>query len=234
MVNYCDRVFHDRKMEKDSSEWRSKIGNLLMAGYNGIDPEERSHQTHFGGRGWWRERQVSQNTDLIWEHPFRITTKQRTDSGSRCLLVWWSSEEKDDNDEGATSKRQVTSSDDSLEKKRRKKRVLQKPKRGNVYCFMQTDTNFFSFSDFFKFQDIIMGFHLLELLGLRQTISEDSSPDPSTLLPENQIVQLLIIDRSSSFPKLGDSQRCHDDPNSSCKIKQAQANLPRCFKTKSE
>ncbi|KAK4359981.1 hypothetical protein RND71_022210 [Anisodus tanguticus] len=35
MLNYCDRVFHDRKMEKDSSEWRSKIGKLLMAGYNG-------------------------------------------------------------------------------------------------------------------------------------------------------------------------------------------------------
>ncbi|XP_059307331.1 uncharacterized protein LOC132058924 isoform X1 [Lycium ferocissimum] len=35
MLNYCDRVFHDRKWEKDSSEWRSKIGKLLMDGYNG-------------------------------------------------------------------------------------------------------------------------------------------------------------------------------------------------------
>ncbi|KAF5750006.1 hypothetical protein HS088_TW03G00335 [Tripterygium wilfordii] len=35
MLNYCDRVFHDRKNEKDSSEWRSKIGKLLMDGYNG-------------------------------------------------------------------------------------------------------------------------------------------------------------------------------------------------------
>jgi len=35
MLNYCDRVFHDRKNEKDSSEWRSKIGKLLMNGFNG-------------------------------------------------------------------------------------------------------------------------------------------------------------------------------------------------------
>ncbi|KAK4276369.1 hypothetical protein QN277_019326 [Acacia crassicarpa] len=35
MLNYCDRVVHDRKNEKDSSEWRSKIGKLLMHGYNG-------------------------------------------------------------------------------------------------------------------------------------------------------------------------------------------------------
>ncbi|KAL5745198.1 hypothetical protein ACOSP7_026344 [Xanthoceras sorbifolium] len=35
MLNYCDRVYHDRKNEKDTSEWRSKIGNLLMDGYNG-------------------------------------------------------------------------------------------------------------------------------------------------------------------------------------------------------
>lgn len=34
MLNYCDRVVHDRKNE-DSSEWRSKIGKLLMDGYNG-------------------------------------------------------------------------------------------------------------------------------------------------------------------------------------------------------
>ncbi|KAJ4833868.1 hypothetical protein Tsubulata_039778 [Turnera subulata] len=35
MLNYCDRVVHDRKQEKDTSEWRSKIGKLLMDGYNG-------------------------------------------------------------------------------------------------------------------------------------------------------------------------------------------------------
>lgn len=35
MLNYRDRVVHDRKNETDSSEWRSKIGNLLMDGYNG-------------------------------------------------------------------------------------------------------------------------------------------------------------------------------------------------------
>lgn len=35
MLNYCDRVVHDRKNEKDSSEWRSKIAKLLMDGYNG-------------------------------------------------------------------------------------------------------------------------------------------------------------------------------------------------------
>ncbi|KAK7300682.1 hypothetical protein RJT34_11530 [Clitoria ternatea] len=35
MLNYCDRVVHDRKNEKDSSEWRSKIGKMLMDGYNG-------------------------------------------------------------------------------------------------------------------------------------------------------------------------------------------------------
>ncbi|OIT22599.1 PREDICTED: uncharacterized protein LOC109217389 [Nicotiana attenuata] len=35
MLNYCDRVFHDRKTEKDISEWRSKIGQLLIDGYNG-------------------------------------------------------------------------------------------------------------------------------------------------------------------------------------------------------
>lgn len=34
MLNYCDRVVHDRKNE-DSSEWRSKIGKLLMDGLNG-------------------------------------------------------------------------------------------------------------------------------------------------------------------------------------------------------
>lgn len=37
MLNYCDRVVHDRKndYESDSSEWRSKIGKLLTDGYNG-------------------------------------------------------------------------------------------------------------------------------------------------------------------------------------------------------
>ncbi|XP_065848942.1 uncharacterized protein [Euphorbia lathyris] len=36
MLNYCDRVVHDRKNEeREISEWRSKIGKLLMAGYNG-------------------------------------------------------------------------------------------------------------------------------------------------------------------------------------------------------
>ncbi|XAR58146.1 hypothetical protein NMG60_11026544 [Bertholletia excelsa] len=42
MLNYCDRVVHDRKNENDSSEWRSKIGRLLMDGYNGgtiVSPE---------------------------------------------------------------------------------------------------------------------------------------------------------------------------------------------------
>lgn len=35
MLNYRDRVFHDRKNEKDTSEWRLKIGKLLVDGYNG-------------------------------------------------------------------------------------------------------------------------------------------------------------------------------------------------------
>ncbi|KAL1162518.1 hypothetical protein V6Z11_A07G206300 [Gossypium hirsutum] len=35
MLNYCDRVVHDRKNESDSSEWRSKIGKLLVDAYNG-------------------------------------------------------------------------------------------------------------------------------------------------------------------------------------------------------
>lgn len=35
MLNYYDRVVHDRKNERESSEWRSKIGKLLMDGYNG-------------------------------------------------------------------------------------------------------------------------------------------------------------------------------------------------------
>ncbi|XP_062107612.1 uncharacterized protein LOC133818631 isoform X2 [Humulus lupulus] len=34
MLKYCNRVVHDRKNEKDTSEWRSKIGKLLMDGYN--------------------------------------------------------------------------------------------------------------------------------------------------------------------------------------------------------
>ncbi|XP_068663452.1 uncharacterized protein [Aristolochia californica] len=35
MLNYCDRVVHDRKSEGDSLEWKSKIGKLLMEGYDG-------------------------------------------------------------------------------------------------------------------------------------------------------------------------------------------------------
>ncbi|CAO2820326.1 unnamed protein product [Amaranthus hypochondriacus] len=35
MLNYCDRVFHDKKQQFDSSEWRSRIGRQLMDGYNG-------------------------------------------------------------------------------------------------------------------------------------------------------------------------------------------------------
>lgn len=35
MLKYCDRVVHNRKNEKDTSEWRSKIGKLLTDGYNG-------------------------------------------------------------------------------------------------------------------------------------------------------------------------------------------------------
>ncbi|XP_023637473.1 uncharacterized protein LOC17882151 isoform X2 [Capsella rubella] len=34
MLNYCDRVFHDRKTQKPTSEWRSKISKLLIDGYN--------------------------------------------------------------------------------------------------------------------------------------------------------------------------------------------------------
>ncbi|XP_010549859.1 PREDICTED: uncharacterized protein LOC104820908 [Tarenaya hassleriana] len=35
MLHYRDRVFHDRKNEKESSEWRSKICKLLVEGYAG-------------------------------------------------------------------------------------------------------------------------------------------------------------------------------------------------------
>ncbi|KAH7851682.1 hypothetical protein Vadar_015304 [Vaccinium darrowii] len=35
MLNYCDRVVHDKKSERESSDWKSKIGKLLMDGYNG-------------------------------------------------------------------------------------------------------------------------------------------------------------------------------------------------------
>ncbi|KAI7749342.1 hypothetical protein M8C21_009119 [Ambrosia artemisiifolia] len=37
MLNYCDRVVHDRKneSESDGSEWRSKIGKILTDGYHG-------------------------------------------------------------------------------------------------------------------------------------------------------------------------------------------------------
>ncbi|MCD9637805.1 hypothetical protein HAX54_021309 [Datura stramonium] len=41
MLNYCDRVIHDRKTEGEGSEWKSKIGKLLMAGYNGGSIVER-------------------------------------------------------------------------------------------------------------------------------------------------------------------------------------------------
>lgn len=34
MLNYRDRVFHDRKTHKETSEWRSKISKLLVDGYN--------------------------------------------------------------------------------------------------------------------------------------------------------------------------------------------------------
>ena len=34
MLNYRDRVFHDRKSHKEISEWKSKISNLLVDGYN--------------------------------------------------------------------------------------------------------------------------------------------------------------------------------------------------------
>ena len=45
MLNYRDRVFHDRKNEKDSSEWRSKIGKLLMNGYNGGSIVSNNNET---------------------------------------------------------------------------------------------------------------------------------------------------------------------------------------------
>ncbi|XP_010916183.1 uncharacterized protein [Elaeis guineensis] len=35
MLNYCDRVVHDKKNERYSSEWRAKIGRLLMIGHDG-------------------------------------------------------------------------------------------------------------------------------------------------------------------------------------------------------
>lgn len=36
MLSYCDRVVHDRKNEADDvSDWRSKIGKLLMKGFDG-------------------------------------------------------------------------------------------------------------------------------------------------------------------------------------------------------
>lgn len=33
LLNYCDRVVHDRKVDDDDMEWRSKIGKLLMDGH---------------------------------------------------------------------------------------------------------------------------------------------------------------------------------------------------------
>ncbi|RZC70759.1 hypothetical protein C5167_033904, partial [Papaver somniferum] len=35
MLNYCDRVIHDKRNEKDGSEWRKKIGKLLRDGLSG-------------------------------------------------------------------------------------------------------------------------------------------------------------------------------------------------------
>ncbi|OAY63812.1 hypothetical protein ACMD2_20070, partial [Ananas comosus] len=35
MLNYCDRVVHDKRNERYSSDWRAKIGRLLMNGYEG-------------------------------------------------------------------------------------------------------------------------------------------------------------------------------------------------------
>ncbi|XP_058108221.1 uncharacterized protein LOC131251490 isoform X2 [Magnolia sinica] len=35
MLNYCDRVVHDRKNEGNISDWRCKIGKLLMNGHDG-------------------------------------------------------------------------------------------------------------------------------------------------------------------------------------------------------
>lgn len=34
LLNYCDRVVHDRKVDDDDMEWRSKIGKLLMDGHS--------------------------------------------------------------------------------------------------------------------------------------------------------------------------------------------------------
>ncbi|PKA53556.1 NAC domain-containing protein 8 [Apostasia shenzhenica] len=34
MLNYCDRVVHDRRNEMFVSDWRAKIGRLLMSGYD--------------------------------------------------------------------------------------------------------------------------------------------------------------------------------------------------------
>ena len=34
MLNYCERVVHDKKNEKYSFEWRAKIGKLLMKGHD--------------------------------------------------------------------------------------------------------------------------------------------------------------------------------------------------------
>lgn len=35
MLKYYDRVYHDRVSEKQSVEWKSKIGKLLIAGITG-------------------------------------------------------------------------------------------------------------------------------------------------------------------------------------------------------
>lgn len=53
MLNYCDRVVHDRKHEKDTSEWKSKIEKVLIDGFNGgsivsttlVDPVTKYEET---------------------------------------------------------------------------------------------------------------------------------------------------------------------------------------------
>ncbi|KAJ9564692.1 hypothetical protein OSB04_000658 [Centaurea solstitialis] len=57
MLNYCDRVVHDRKHESDTSEWRSKIGKLLTDGYNGgtIVPNDIPKKVMESGFGYTAE-----------------------------------------------------------------------------------------------------------------------------------------------------------------------------------
>lgn len=52
MLNYRDRVVHDRTGEKDTSEWRSKIGKLLVDGFNrgtivSADPPKKAVEFNF-------------------------------------------------------------------------------------------------------------------------------------------------------------------------------------------